>query len=226
MTTTTTLVAYHGKHAEKDALIAQLQAHYDADEIIKGVYWQRGKGCAVGCTVHSGDHSLYESIYGIPESLAHLEDTLFELLPDARAKEWPLQFARAIAPGADLSRVEWQFKHWLLMTPEVNPGITHSLVRDAVETVAELCERAANGDMPCFDEWSAARSAALSAAESAESAAESAAWSAAWSAETAARSAGSAAWTAARGAGWSAASAMADKLLELLASVPVAEGSA
>lgn len=55
------LIAFHGKQSIKDKLLAQLQAHYEADEIIKGIYWENGKGCAVGCTVLR----IYQMIYQI-----------------------------------------------------------------------------------------------------------------------------------------------------------------
>ena len=49
------IIAYHNDPAVKTAIMAQLQAHYDADDLIKGQYWENGKGCAVGCTLHSRD---------------------------------------------------------------------------------------------------------------------------------------------------------------------------
>ena len=47
--------AYHNDLTIKTSILAQIQMHHDADEIVKGQYWQDGKGCAVGCTIHSGD---------------------------------------------------------------------------------------------------------------------------------------------------------------------------
>jgi len=151
------MIAYHGDHAVKDGILAQLQAHHDADEIIKGVYWQRGKGCAVGCTIHSGEHAEYEPRFGIPQTLARLEDTIFEGLPNEIAKGWPLRFMRAIKPGADLSLIQWQFLHWLMTDENVNPGINHPSVKDAVAQLATLLAACSKGD-PIGEE--AARSAA------------------------------------------------------------------
>jgi len=173
------MIAYHNDPKIKNDILQVLQSHYDADEFVKGHYWQNGKGCAVGCTVHCGDHSLYESHFGIPEALAHLEDCIFEGLPNRHAKEWPLQFMSAIPVGADLSRVQWQFLYWLMTTKEANPGIDHPIVSKAVAGCAELMRILADEK----NKWSAmsamsAESAAESAAWSAESAAESAAWSA------------------------------------------------
>jgi hypothetical protein len=222
------LRAYHGNEGERVAILAQLQAHYDADEIIKGQYWEGGKGCAVGCTIHSGRHEEYESRFGIPQALARLEDTIFEGLQNGHAKEWPLRFMGAIKPGADLSRVQWQFLHWLLTDEKVSPGINHPLVRDVIKQCADVLVPLTKGQR--VDEsaarsaarsarsaaWSA-RSAAESAAWSAARSARSAAWSAAWSARSAAESARSAAESAAESAAYLK---MADKLIALIEVAP------
>jgi hypothetical protein len=112
---TNTMLAYHNDAAGKAVILAQLQAHRDADQIIQGVYWENGKGCAVGCTIHSGKHAEYEPRFGIPQVLARLEDRIFEGLPNAVAKDWPLRFMAAIRPGAELSKVWPQFAAWLLV---------------------------------------------------------------------------------------------------------------
>src|SRR5690349_8637152 len=103
------MLAYHGEQAVKDKLVAQMQAHYDADEIIHGTYWADGKGCAVGCIAHvsSGGpaHEKVSKLMDVPVQLAYLIDDLFEALPNGHAKEFPLRFLKAIRPGADLSRI-------------------------------------------------------------------------------------------------------------------------
>src|SRR5712692_7450214 len=50
----------------KSAIMKQLRKHAKADKIEKGYYWEDGKGCAIGCTIHSGDHAEYEPRFGIP----------------------------------------------------------------------------------------------------------------------------------------------------------------
>ena len=184
------MIAYHNDPKIKSDILQVLRSHYDADDFIKDTYWQNGKGCAVGCTIQSGRHVEYESRFGIPQALANLEDCIFEGLPNEQAKEWPVRFMNAVPVGADLSKVQWRFLHWLLTDENVNPGINDPIVAADVAQCAEIIQQYASGN---FDHSarSAARSAAWSAAESA--------WSAAWSA------AESAAW-----------SLMADKLIELL----------
>ena len=99
------LKAFHGKQEIKDKFIARLKEHYMLDEIIKGFYWEKGRGCAVGCTIHSGNHKDYETELGIYENIARLEDLIFEELPLKEAKKFPLQFMESIPVGADTSKV-------------------------------------------------------------------------------------------------------------------------
>jgi len=205
-----TLVAYHNDQSIKDAILLQLQAHYDADQIIKGLYWEDGKGCAVGCTVHSSNHMDYEKLFGIPSALARLEDVIFEGSPNDIAKDWPIRFMTAIQPGMDLSLVSWKFLYWLLTDVSINPGINHPRVKPAVAQAAQVILAISKGEMP---DIKAARSAALAAdAAKAAWAARSAMQAAAWSVAGAARLAESAAaaWSAARSASWSANSAVAE----------------
>ena len=228
------LIAYHNNQSEKDEILAQLAAHRKADELIKGQYWEDGKGCAVGCTIHSGNHIEYEERFGIPVMLARLEDCIFEGLPNDKAKNWPERFMSAIEPGQDLSLVGWKFLHWLLTDEMVNPGINHEAVRDTVQQCADIMKSLAGGDVgteSAESAWRAAERAADSAAEcaaecaewsarsaaksakSAKSASESAAWSAsesaAWSASESARSASESARSAAESAAWSASESAA-----------------
>ena len=106
--------AYHNDPAQKTAIIATLEDHAAHDRLVKGKYWEGGKGCAVGCTIQSSNHAEYEPRFGIPQMLARLEDTIFEGLPNADAMRWPVRFMSAIPVGADLSLVGWQFLHWLV----------------------------------------------------------------------------------------------------------------
>lgn len=206
------LLAYHGKKCIKTNILKQLAKHRKADEIVKGQYWQDGKGCAVGCTLYSGDHAEYEPRFGIPQMLARLEDAIFEGLPNATAKLWPERFMDAIIPGTDLSRVGWQFLRWLLTDETINPGINHPLVRDAVKRCADVLIPLTKG-LPV--DVSAARSAERSAHSAARSAASAAARSAAYSAAYAASAAADA---AAYSATWKKMAMKLIALIELAAS--------
>lgn len=114
--------AYHNNPAIKERLLAQVRAHRAADEIAHGAYVARDpdgrmRYCAVGCTIHSEVHAAYESIFGCPEALAELQDSIFERLPAGPDLLFPERFLEAIPVGADLSRVGYRFLLWLLMDP-------------------------------------------------------------------------------------------------------------
>jgi len=182
------MLAYHNDPAIKACILAQLQAHYVADEIVQGQYWQNGRGCAVGCTIHSDDHDRYERLFGIPRELAYLEDKIFEGLPNRDAMGWPLRFMHAIVPGTDLSRVWPEFLRWVLDSIALPSAGSDDAVRRAAirGTIAVLDGLIATG---------AGYNASTSADNAAHRAANRAAYSATWR-------------------------AMADKLIELLATAP------
>src|ERR1700737_1043268 len=175
------MLAFVNTAFTKPAILKRLRAHAKADEIEKGHYWDGGKGCAIGCTIHGSSHAKYEPAFGVPQMLALLEDTIFEGLPNGAATAGPIEFIPAIQPGADLSLVGWKFLHWLLTDEKVNPGINHPLVRDAVKACADVLTPLTKSEEVDRSALRSAAASAWSAAASAESAAEGA-WSASRSA--------------------------------------------
>jgi len=206
------MLSFHSDPAVKEKYVTRLKAHAKADELIKGKYWENGKGCAVGCTIHSSDHAAYQTELGIPEWLAKLEDAIFEGLDNGAAKTFAVDFLIAIPVGIDLEPVKWKFCAFVLkenIERVLSLDIDEKLKQQVIGAIKNCL--ALHEDAIRTGQWneSAARSAAESAAQSAaRSAAESATRSAAWSAWSSARSAESAAWSAARSAqsaAWSSA---------------------
>lgn len=163
--------AFHGDPKIQEMYIARVKAHALADEIVQGQYWENGRGCAVGCTIHGDDHKKYETELGVPEELAYLQDTIFERLPLAEAKKFPLEFLQAIPLGADLTDIArlWKIRNLERLVEEQSssnysgkPQIIEA-IRGVINFLYEL---------PTLDE------AAKSAAKSAEWSAEWSAWSA------------------------------------------------
>jgi hypothetical protein len=205
--------AYHGDAELKAKHIRSLLAHKRADSILQGTYGEfhgngkAWKGCAVACSLRSmlkargefdrkresyGDHEELAKLMGAPLELFHLQDRIFEGMAPELAREWPLRFAHAIRPGADLSLVWPRFAVIILSDPE--RGVQrHASERgkSAIAAVCALFERRIAGLEPSSEEWAAAASAAWAAAAEAEAAAARAAAEAA-----AARAAASAAWAA------------------------------
>lgn len=142
----------------KTKYVKRVREHYKADEIVKGQYWQNGKGCAVGCTIEGNQHSRYETELGIPKELAHLEDGLFEEMSNGDAKEFPLKFLKAIKPGADLSLVTAKFMVWQFEDKKYGIKNIKEVQEDKeifgfCEEVVALYKRKLKGDTPSEDEF-------------------------------------------------------------------------
>jgi hypothetical protein len=195
--------------ATKRKFVARARKHQLADEIVKGTYWQNGKGCAVGCLVHGSSHKQLAEELGIPLQMAHLIDRLFEGMTLAESKAFPLKFVESIPVGTDLEPVMDRFYLALLSDPEHGVMLSaNDSVRPAIQTVIDLYTRQVAADYPSSKEWRAAACAADRAADmAAYGAADGAAYSAAYrAADGAAYSAAySAADRAADGAAYSAA---------------------
>jgi hypothetical protein len=218
-----TLIAFHGDTALKERYLNRVRVHAAADEIIHGKYWENGKGCAVGCTIHSGTHSKYETELGVPQMLARLEDRLFEGMANGNSKEFPGRFLEAIPVGADLSRVHWLFLHWLLS--EELASRDDLRVAKEIKACADVLVPLTKGE-PC--DHAAADLARRAVLESRSRiswppayAADAAAYAAAYAADAAAAAAAAYAAYAAAAARRQSYQRMADKLLELLAQAPI-----
>ncbi len=189
-----TLTAYHGSNKIKSKYVKRMKDHITNDELVHGVGFENGKGCAVGCTLNRYDHKCYQNELGLPEWLALLEDKLFEGMSLEKSKTFPLELLKAIPVGADLTKTFHKMNIFILELAKQNVTHEFDYVISAIDDVIDYHLKMASGFFQT------------------ESAAESAAWSAAWAARSAESAARSAAWSA-----WSAAhDKMADKLIELL----------
>jgi len=142
----------------KEKYVKRLKEHQKLDEIIQGDYWENGKGCAVGCTIHGDSHQAYEDELNISISIARLEDGIFEGLPAKEARLFPLRFIEAISEGADLSLVIYKFNHWLLID-EKDGVINHAKTegtKNSIIAVSELFKDKINGTEINKEQWLAA----------------------------------------------------------------------
>jgi len=195
-------------------------AHFEADEkLIKRTFGKMNgqfKGCSVGCHAYdilganqqafeqidqqNFDDSIHQFVsdhYDYPVWLAHLQDWVFEKLPDGDNRKWHVELAKAVHAVPD--DVDWQS-----ILHKTHIGLlrisyrTAGSATKAVEAVIDLHQQALDGEV-ARSAWSATQSAAMSAAMSAarfaaDSAAEYAGESGSWSAS----------WCAAHSASWSA----------------------
>ena len=191
--------AYFGSEEVKARYVKRMEDHIKADELIRNVGFEDGKGCAVGCTLDRYSHKGFEDELGIPEWVAHLIDTLHE---NTSSDVWPtfsINFLKAVKPGVNLELIKPQFIKFILWR-----NLNRVLVLDISDELKEEITSAISLCIEAQDDKSK-KSAAWSAAESA-----------AESAEFAARSAESAAWSAARSAEFAECDAIAKEFLRLV----------
>lgn len=131
------MLSFHNKQEVKDFYLKRVKMHREADEIIKGVYWEDGRGCGIGCTVHSRKHYSYETELGITWRLALVEDSLFEKLPNDLAKEFPIQFLEAMPIGVDTNIIFKKFIIWNL-SDKKEGLIYHIKDKKAIELLKEI----------------------------------------------------------------------------------------
>ena len=216
------MISFFGNQCLRDAVVERVREHQRLDQIAQQIYWNGSKGCAIGCVLHSGEHMAFETQLGLPVFLAYMDEHIFESLPLAEAKAWPLRFIEAVPVGVDLELVFPRFMKWLLSDPDGMRQFANADTLLIIDSLTEMYGRRIEG-IP-FDAASVARDAdraaraAARAADSAARAADNATGRAAWDAARAADSAawaadnatGRAAWDAARAAdnaAWAADSA-------------------
>ena len=101
-----------------DICIERMKAHMVADELVRGVGFEDGKGCAVGCTFDEYDHYLFQNLLGVPEWMARILDSIFEGMDLEKSKTFPLLFLEAskaaVEREADLDQIESPFMFCIL----------------------------------------------------------------------------------------------------------------
>lgn len=121
-------------------LIERMTAHAKADEIIQGTGWENGKGRFVGCCLHDYNHSRFPLELGWPELLAHLCDAIFEILPNAQAKQFAVDVPLAVGKdGRDLSMVVPKWIYWTL-SDEGSKPTAYPQLQPFIDAVVALYE--------------------------------------------------------------------------------------
>lgn len=121
MTTTTTVLAWHGDQALRDRIVQRMREHREQDNFIRGTYQRLApdralgyQGCALGClldpqpgrTPDDGWRVEVERQFGIHRGVAESVDNVFEDHFDrADASDFAVAVAEAIPVGADLTGV-------------------------------------------------------------------------------------------------------------------------
>ena len=155
----TQLLAFHNTEVSKSRLLATLAGNRNAERLTQAHdYWRTGRGCAVGCAIHAfrpgqeGEHLLFEELFGIPETLAHLQDAIFERMTTEQAVAFPERFVDAITVGADLRDVAMCWGLWLMRDPDSPTAQWHQSLPQ-LSHVAEMMERQLGDHPPTTSEW-------------------------------------------------------------------------
>ncbi len=172
----TGLGAFFSNPDLKAFYVKRMEAHVEADEVIRGEGWDGHRGCAVGCTLNAYSYAQYLIQLNLPQWLAQLEDEMHENISDDWGTPFALQFLRAIPVGADVEPVRHHLGVFIMdrnlervKSLDIDPKLKASVFNTIAE-VRNLHSEALSG-VVSKQRWS-----------SAESAARSAEWAAAWSA--------------------------------------------
>ena len=100
----------------KNQLVAIVEGHEKADRIVKGHYWENGKGCCLGCMTEESEntHEILQERYNIPYWLGRVIDAIFEGLENSEAMKFPLRVSKAIPVGVDLDNIKTPFLSFVL----------------------------------------------------------------------------------------------------------------
>ena len=245
--------SYPNPLLSREVMVAEAQAHREADRLVIGRYWDRNRGCSVGCSIETvnlrtggkmshADHGGLAEALGIPEPLVQLQDAIYEGLPRGLRQAWPERFYTALPADADLSGVWPAFAVWTLrelvypvagvnrhVVERVARGIENNWAHD-VRNAARAAERAAQYIGEAAERAGAGAAeraaawAAVEAARAAEGAAAEAARATGEAARAAAEAAAEAAWTATEFAAEAAADAAWIKMADKLCELMAACG--
>lgn len=141
-----TNLAYHNDAALRERVLEQIAEHQAADEIAQGCYYKQDDygvhACFIGCVAHGSDVTVFEEMTGFPAMLTKIGESIFEGLPFAEAKDFPLRVASAPKLGVDLSTVAWKFLAWLVETTLERHG-TDEVRANCAEALAVAHDKAA-----------------------------------------------------------------------------------
>ena len=137
------------RHRDDDMLVAQRFKMVD------------GQACSIGCFCHDyglepEDFSGLAEITKYPQSAHHLQEAIFEGLPEAERADWHVAFAEKAATVTD-----WQAVIDKTVLTSLRIAEPHDTSESkVVATVIDLYERRLSGDNPSGPEWASARAAA------------------------------------------------------------------
>jgi len=189
--------------------IQRMTDHIEADELVRGIGFEDGKGCFIGCTFDRYDHEHAAKTTGVPEWLWYLADELHENMSRSVDRgDMAMKLLRGFEQCEDFASLERAIHIYIqrqnierVTALDIDAALKSDVLA-AIDAVISCHAAALPFDAP---EWVAAAAAAQvsvtaeswSAEGSAAAAARSAAAAAEWSAEWSAAEKWSAEWSAA-----------------------------
>jgi capsid portal protein len=154
--------AFNGCTELKQQLIDMAAEHRKADEYLKGTYGEEDqttgkfRACSIGCTIRdvnkihnknlsTRNHGALAKELDIPEFIFHLQDSIFEGLPEPLNIEWTERIFNAIPVGKDLTPVLPRF---LLKTLDRLPETDRTDVIASIKQVREVLQNWADTGAP------------------------------------------------------------------------------
>ena len=131
----------------KTQMVDEAILHREQDLLIKGHFWDGHKGCSVGCFVktENSPHAKLAEITGMPEYMHHLQDTIFEGLPEETRYHWSERFFKAAPVGLSHDDYDLKIRNPFLVF--ILKGVLdtfdhkkHPYVKKAIDTVIDLYE--------------------------------------------------------------------------------------
>jgi len=99
------ILSYHNDESIKNKYVERMRDHIEAGELVRGLGFINGRGCAIGCTLDKYDDAQYPIELGIPRWLGQLEEIIFEKMSEKKSKKFPLEFLESIPIGVDLEQI-------------------------------------------------------------------------------------------------------------------------
>ena len=143
------ILSYHNDESIKNKYVERMRDHIAAEELVRGIGFYKGRGCAIGCTLDNYDRAQYPIELGIPLWIGEIEEVLFEGMSEEKSEKFPLQFLENIPVGVDLEQVKSPFLIYILES--CLDAFDHAAFPDVCKMVCDVIEALRSGNIDRLD---------------------------------------------------------------------------
>ncbi|MGL6339486.1 MAG: hypothetical protein ACRC80_10140 [Waterburya sp.] len=168
----------------KQAWVDLLIKDKEQEKLVKGRYYSKDdqKGCAVGCSEYAlcklnniqfenRKHEAMAEMLSIPVELCHLEDKIFENLPNETANQWVIDFSSALPVGKDMTNICRQFNIEILTNKDFGVyQFANKETQAIIDEIVDAIRREITGDIVNKKLWDQLATKAWSAKSTASTA--------------------------------------------------------